>query len=389
MKARDKTLIVLAALGTVLGAALFYRHHPPGRPRASPASAAEVVGGELGATIDGYLATLVDRGFSGTVLLSRNGEVVLHKAYGLADAERRTPLTTETVFDIGSLTKQFTAAAIMKLEMAGKLNTNDSITRHLPDVPADKAAITLHQLLTHTAGLPMNSGGDYAVSRRDETVRRILDAPLQTPPGEAFSYSNPGYSLLAAIVERVSGDRYEAFLRTQLFEPAGMHATGYRLAKWDSTRLARGYMDDRDQGTPLDHQWADAGPYWNLFGNGGMLSTTSDLYRWAQALKGERILTSAGKEKLFTPALKNYAYGWRVAETAHGKHISHGGDSENGFSANCNIYPDKDAVVIVLTNRIPLGDFLFQRRVVNRITPALFGAPLQADPPVKPMEPTR
>jgi CubicO group peptidase (beta-lactamase class C family) len=258
------------------------------------------------------------------------------------------------------------------------------MTRYLPDVPADKFEITLYHLLTHTAGLGMYSGGDYDVSLRDETISRILAAPLQSKPGEAFSYSNPGYSLLAAIIERVSGEGYETFLRANLFEPSGMRMTGYRLPKWEGSQLARGYMDARDQGTPLDHQWADSGPYWNLFGNGGMLSTAGDLHKWAQALKGEEILSAAAKRKLFTPALKNYAYGWRVAETAHGKHISHGGDSENGFSANFNIYPERDAVVIVLTNRIPFGDFLFQRRIVNRITPALFGAPLQVEPPVRP-----
>jgi CubicO group peptidase (beta-lactamase class C family) len=143
-------------------------------------------------------------------------------------------------------------------------------------------------------------------------------------------------------------------------------------------------MDAKDQGTPLDHRWDETGPYWNLFGNGGMLSTAGDLYKWAQALKGERVLSAAAKEKLWTPALNNYAYGWRIAESEHGRHISHGGDSENGFSANFNIYPDKDAVVIVLTNRVPHGDFIFQRRIVKRITPALFGAPLQREPLVRP-----
>ena len=342
------------------------------------------ISGEPAVAIDEYLSTLTDVGFSGTVLLARRGEVVLHKGYGHADVARRRPVTTETVFDIGSLTKQFTAAAIMKLEMAGKLSTGDALARHLPDVPPDKSGITLHHLLTHTAGLPAYSGHDYDVSPRDETIRRILAARLQSAPGEAFSYSNPGYSLLAAIIERVSGEAYESFLQKNLFKPAGMLATGYRLANRDASHLARGYMDASDQGTPLDHRWAEAGPYWNLFGNGGMLSTASDLWMWAQALLGDRILSASAKEKLFTPALKNYAYGWRVTQTDHGRHLSHGGDSENGFSANFNIYPDETAVVIVLTNRIPRGDFMFQRRVVNRITPALFGAPLQTDPPLQP-----
>ena len=343
-----------------------------------------VVAEDEGRAIDRYLATLTDSGFSGTVLLAKEGRVVLHKGYGLRDAAGGKPVTTETLFDIGSLTKQFTSAAIMKLEMAGELKTSDAISKYLTGVPADKSGVTLHHLLTHTAGLPMASGGDYDMSPRDETVARILAAPLQSEPGTTFSYSNPGYSLLAAIIEHVSGEPYEQYLRKNLFAPAGMDATGYRLAKWNSAEIARGYMDAADQGTPLDHRWAETGPYWNLFGNGGMLSTAGDLYKWSQALQGDRILSPEAKEKLFTPALKNYAYGWRVTESEFGKHLHHGGDSGNGFSVNLNIYPDKEATVIVLTNRVPKEDFLFQRRVVKRITPALFGARLELQPLVRP-----
>ena len=383
MKATHKTLALFCTASLVLGLAVS-RDAAARAQQSAPTAASDgaVISGDQAAVIDQYLSSLIEFGFSGSVLLADKG--VLHKGYGVADVARQKPVTTETVFDIGSLTKQFTAAAIMKLEMAGKLSTSDPMNKYLPDVPVDKAQITLHHLLTHTAGLGMYSGGDYDVSLRDETVSRILATPLQTKPGEAFSYSNPGYSLLAAIIERVSGEAYETFLRSKLFEPAGMHMTGYRLPRWEGAQLARGYMDTRERGTPLDHRWAESGPYWNLFGNGGMLSTTGDLHKWAQALKGDEILSTAAKEKLFTPALKNYAYGWRVAESSHGRHISHGGDSDNGFSANFNMYPERDAVVIVLTNRIPLGDFLFQRRIVKRITPALFGERLETDPPVRP-----
>ena len=261
-----------------------------------------VISGEHATAIDRYLSTLTDSGFSGTVLLARDGQVVLHKGYGSADDTQRNPVTTGTVFDIGSITKQFTAAAIMKLEMAGKLNTSDLLSQHQPDVPPDNSAITLHHLLTHTAGLVMYSGGDYDVSLRDETVTRILGTPLESKPGEKFSYSNPGYSLLAAIIERVSNEPYEAFLRKNLFDPAGMRSTGYRLATWDVSQVARGYMDEKNGRTPPDYQWGESGPYWNLFGNGGMLSTTADLYKWAQALKGEQLLSADAKRKLFAPS---------------------------------------------------------------------------------------
>jgi CubicO group peptidase (beta-lactamase class C family) len=335
--------------------------------------------GESGATLDDYLSTASVYGFSGVVLIARGGKIVLHRGYNFADRENLKPNNREMIFDIVSLTKQFTAAAIMKLEMQGKLNTNDLLSKYLPDVPADKSAITLHQVLTMTAGLT-NAGGDYEVAMRDETVRRILNAPLKSEPGKKYEYSNTSYTLLAAIVERVSGEPYEKFLNRELFKPAGMKMTGYRLPKWKKTKLANGYTEGKNQGTPLDHLWDKSGPYWNLFGAGGMLSTAEDLYKWTRALKDEKILSAAAKQKMFTPNLNNYAYGWRVHDTAFGKRISHGGASEFGFIADFEIYPEKDTVIIMLTNTIPTDDFFFSRRLLTRLTAFVFGEPISDFP---------
>lgn len=339
--------------------------------------------GELKSRLDDYLSTVSALGFSGSIMIVKEGEILLHKGYGFADRENSAPNTKDTVFDIGSITKQFTAAAIMKLEMQGKLNTNDFLGKYLPDVPADKAEITLHQILTHTAGLANYSGDDYEVSLRDETVKRILTTPLESKPGEKYAYSNAGYTLLAVIVERISGEPYEKFLRRHLFEPAKMKMTGYRLAEWKRAQLPRGYNDGKNLGTPLDHKWAESGPYWNLFGNGGMLSTVGDLYKWSQALKGETILSAAAKQKLFTPNLNNYAYGWRVENTPFGKRISHGGASDNGFISNFQIFPEKDTVIVIATNRITMDDFLLSRRIVNRIALFVFGGALPDFPALK------
>jgi CubicO group peptidase (beta-lactamase class C family) len=338
---------------------------------------------ESGARLDDYLSTASVYGFSGVVLIARDGKIVLHRGYNFADRENSKPIANDTIFDIGSLTKQFTAAAIMKLEMQGKLNTDDLLGKHLSGVPADKSAITLHHLLTHTAGFLNYSGGDYEVAARDETVRRILNAPLKSKPGEKYAYSNAGYTLLAAIVERVSGKPYEKFLNRELFKPAGMKMTGYWLPKWKKTKLAVGYAEGKNQGTPLDQPWDKTGPYWNLFGNGGMLSTAEELYKWTRALKGEKILSAAAKQKMFTPNLNNYAYGWRVHETAFGKRISHGGASDMGFIANFEIYPEKNTVIIMLTNTIPTDDFFFSRRLLTRLTAFVFGEPIPDFPRLK------
>jgi len=286
-------------------------------------SAAEVVKGEKARRVDTYLSRLVPYGFSGAFLIAEDGEIVLNKGYGLAIRSQGTANTSETVFSTGSLTKQFTAAGIMKLEMMGKLNTHDPITKYFEGVPEDKKGITLHHLLTHTAGVVDAVGPDFVEALRDPTVEKILKRPLEFPPGQEFSYSNAGYSLLAAVIEKVSGQDYETFQRKQLFLPAGMDYTGYRLPEWDKRVVAHWYVGERDNGTPLEKLY----PYWNLLGNGGILSTTEDMYRWHLALLGEKVLSLDAKDKMFTPVDNDYGYGWDILESDHGLLIKHDGGS--------------------------------------------------------------
>jgi CubicO group peptidase (beta-lactamase class C family) len=269
-----------------------------------------VVKGDMAQKVDTYLSRIAPFGFSGALLISRDGKIVLNKGYGLALRSQGIPNTAETVFSTGSLTKQFTAAGIMKLEMTGKLNTRDPISKYFEDVPEDKQGITLHHLLTHTAGVVDAVGPDFVEALRDTTVKKILERPLQFPPGQRFSYSNAGYSLLAAVIEKVSGKTYEAFQREQLFLPAGMKNTGYRLPDWKGRVIAHWYVGDRDNGTPLEKPY----PYWNLLGNGGILSTTGDMYRWHLALLGDKVLSESVKKKMFTPVENDYGYGWDILE---------------------------------------------------------------------------
>ena len=305
---------------------------------------------DLASKMESYLEAAAAFGFSGSVLMAVDGKVLVNKGYGMADRSRNIPIRVNDAFDIGSVTKQFTAAAIMKLEMQGKLKTEDLISKYFDNVPADKAEITLHQTLTHTAGFINYSGGDYDVSERDETIKRILAAPLTHKPGTQYAYSNSGYSILAAIVEKVSGQGYETFLSEQLFKPAGMTSTGYVLPKFDKAKLPHAYDAGKDLGTALDYKWSPTGPYWNLFGNGGIFSTTGDMYKWYQALQGEKVLSAAVKKKMFAPFLSNYAYGWSVQDTPQGRLITHNGASDNGFNAVIGFFPDKGTVGIVLSN---------------------------------------
>ena len=312
-----------------------------------------VVSGDPGERLDAWLQA---SGFKGGVLVARKGEVVLRKGYALADRENGIPYGPDTVFTVGSITKQFTAAAILKLEEQGKLTVEDPIAKHLPGVPEDKRAITIHHLLTHTSGLESDFAGDYEAVERDAYVKRVLASKLKTKPGEAYEYANSGYSLLGAIVEIASGQPYETYLRENLFLPAGMKETGYRLPSWDPKRLAVGYRDGERWGKSTEKPWAKDGPYWALRANGGILSTVDDLYRWDRALRGEAVLSAKSKEKLVARHVREgaqdswYGYGWALMDApGGGRLVAHNGG--NGiFYADFLRFVDEDLVVILSTN---------------------------------------
>lgn len=307
----------------------------------------EIVDGDHGAGFDKYLTSITPFGFSGAFLVAKSGEVILNKGYGMAIREKNIRNTALTVFSIGSLTKQFTAAAILKMEMQHKLNTNNHISKYIANVPVDKDSMSIHHLLTHTAGVINYTGEDYEVADRDETIKKILDSSLLFSPGKRFEYSNAGYSLLAAVIELVSGQPYEEYLNENLFKPAGMTFTGYRIPNWDERVVANWYVGETNNETPLEKPY----PYWNLLGNGGILSTTEDMYKWYLALKNDFILSADAKNKLFTPFLRNYAYGWNVSKTEHGTLIQHDGGSDLGNSADFKWFVDSDMVIVLFCNQ--------------------------------------
>jgi CubicO group peptidase (beta-lactamase class C family) len=343
-----------------------------------------IVLGRIGKKIDKYLSRITPFGFSGAILAVKEGNIVLNKGYGLAVRAKNIPNTRDTVFSTGSITKQFTAAGIMKLEMMGRLNTSDPITKFFKKVPPDKGSISLHHLLTHTAGVADMVGGDYEKAGRDETVRKILARPLQFKPGEEFSYSNGGYSILAAVVEIVSGESYEDFLFKNLFEPAGMLFTGYRRPDWSAKTVAHWYVGKKDNGTPLEKPY----PYWNLLGNGGILSTTEDMYRWHLALMDNRVLSPEAKAKMYTPVLNEYGYGWDIIDSPRGRLIQHDGGSMLGSSAEFRRYIDADIVTMLFCNQSFEGRALFDA-VRDRIETLAFDGDVALPPAVLPVEERR
>lgn len=316
-----------------------------------------VVKTPTGIKIDDYMTRLESLGFSGALLVAKDGDVILHKAYGYRDPAAKTPFTIDTLAPVGSITKQFTAAAILALEEEGKLHTTDLITKYFHDVPADKQGITLHELLTHSAGFPDAIGDDYEPIGRDDFIKRAMSTKLQFAPGTSYEYTNVGYSLLGAIIEIVTGGSYERYLHDRLFVRAGMEQTGYVIPKWDRTKLAHGVRNGEDQGTFLDRPWAPDGPYWHLRANGGILSTPADMYRWSLALDGDKVLSAASRKKLFTPWVRegqmpsSYAYGWAVFPMPNGHTlIAHNG-GDGTFAADFRRYVD-DGVVLYITSNV-------------------------------------
>ena len=308
--------------------------------------------------IDAFLSGLENQNFNGAVLVS-NGSEVFRKGYGFADKENGIKAKSDTVFDIGSITKQFTGAAILKLEMMGKLSVEDRIGKHFRNVPQDKKEITIHHLLTHSAGFPGGIGNDYEVVGREEYVKRAFATKLNYPVGSRYDYSNVGFSLLAAIIEKTSGMTYEEFLTKHLFKPSGMMETGYLMPKWEKSRVAVGYRGERRWGKPNEKPWGENSPSWHLVGNGGILSTVDDMHKWHLALLGTKVLSEEAKAKYFKRHIKEgegarsyYGYGWAIFPTSRKTWlIAHNGG--NGiFFADFWRFTDEKVTIIMLTNSV-------------------------------------
>ncbi len=323
--------------------------------------------------VEDYLGKLDKIGYSGSVLVALNGKPVISRGYGYSDIERRLKNSPDTISTIGSITKQFTAAAILKLEMQGKLSTDDKITKYFQNVPPDKADITIHQLLRHSSGLIGGVGGDYEKITEAAFVEKVLSSTLRFPVGTRFSYSNVGYSLLAIIIEKVSGQSYEQYLYANLWKPAGMETTGYTRPNFDKNLIAVGYRRDERWGKTTEKEWEKEAPYLHLKGNGGILSTTGELLKWDQALLTDKILSSKAKEKYYHPELREdetgnsiYAYGWDVMKTSRNtRRVWHNG-SNNVFYADFYRFIDENVTIILMTNKWQ-NSFIDTGRVISNI----------------------
>jgi CubicO group peptidase (beta-lactamase class C family) len=312
--------------------------------------------------LESYITECDKNGLSASILVAKDGEILYSGGVGLRNKIEKFPVTEETIFTTGSLTKQFTATAILKLQEEDKLSVKDPIYKFFEDVPKDKQNITIHQLLTHTSGIVGNLGYgvDFVPIPKEKFLNGVYNSPLDFEPGKQFSYSNVGYSILAMIIEKVTQTDYKTYLQENLFQKAGMKHTGYLSPKWDTTQIAHGYKCGEDWGTHLLKWQADSNEIsWHLKGNGGILSNPSDLYKWYIALKENKMISKKSFEQLTFPHVKenesgdsHYAYGWTIMNSDRNtKIIAHNG-SNSVFYADFLQLPEENIVIIYMTNEL-------------------------------------
>jgi CubicO group peptidase (beta-lactamase class C family) len=307
----------------------------------------------LSKKLDEYIKSAVSvYKFNGAVLIARKGEVILQKGYGYKNFALKSLNDTNSVFQIGSLTKSFTAAVILKLQEEGKLSVDDKLSKYFPQViSADK--ITLRELLNHTSGLYnyVNdiAAGDSAIVSRPMSRQKVLDMfarkKLQFKPGKKYSYCNSDYYLLGMIIEKITGMRYDQAIRKWIFEPLGMKHSGFDYINLKDPAKASGYVIISATKYTPNVQWDST----VSCAAGAIYSTTGDLFKWNRAIATQRILSRGSWEQAFTPGLGNYGYGWWIRSMFNRKCINHGGRLL-GFMSSFTYYPDDDITIILLIN---------------------------------------
>jgi CubicO group peptidase (beta-lactamase class C family) len=310
-------------------------------------------------TLDAMLTGLYAKDAPGAAVIAvRDGRTVLRKAYGMADLELGVPLQSDMVFRIGSMTKQFTAVAVLMLVEEGKVAVSDPITKFLPDYPTGGRTITVEHLLTHTSGIRSYTDmPDFIPNlRKDYTLPELIDhfknEPMEFEPGERYQYSNSGYFLLGAIIEKASGMGYEAFLRKRIFDVAGMPDTSLESTSRVTPRRAHGYAKKGDA-------WVNA-EFLSMtqpFSAGGIVSTVDDLAKWDAALYTGKLLRSETLQQAFTRHRTrdgkeiDYGYGWQPGQWEGFTVLQHGGGIPGFVSMGIRV-PERKVYVAVLSNRI-------------------------------------
>lgn len=343
MMKRTAVLILLSAVGTVLFVV---------RPARQES---------LAMRIDDYVRLQLETRHiaSASVAVIHGTQVLLQKGYGQANIERRTAASPETTYQIGSLTKPFTAMAILLLVQDVKLRLDDAVGQYLPKLPLVCRALTVRQLLVHTSGINRDLRADNVDDfSQEEFWRRLNKKPLTSSPGDKWEYSNTGYIVLGMLIESISGQSYGEFLRRRVLAPLGMSQTSYLAPLIEAGRRAVGYEWGNDE---VFHR----SPYFSGgYAAGGLVSSVADLVKWQQALVTETILKRAVIDQMWKPGRlgngnpvqfsfrgesSSYGFGWFLTSYRGRKLITHGG-TVSGFSSILHFYPTDRLTIIVLCN---------------------------------------
>jgi CubicO group peptidase (beta-lactamase class C family) len=362
MDKRSHAVTRLAVLAWMCGLVVSY----------TSAQSAGVSATEIRAKVDEYMnAAMTVNGFSGSILVARDGEPVVSKGYGMANIELAVPNTPQTVFRLGSVTKQFTAMAVMILQERGKLRVSDPVCQYLIDCPATWQPLTIRHLLTHTSGIPNYTNfPDFArtallPTSSAEMIGMLKDKPLEFAPAEKFAYSNSGYYVLGMIIERASGRTYADFLQANIFTPLAMNHTGYDNTSSIIRNRAAGYA--RQAGETVNAAYMDMTI---PFAAGALYSTTEDLLRWDRALYTTTLVSQKSLDETFTPDKDGYGYGWSIGKRFDRQVIAHGGGIY-GFATEIARFPADRATVIVLSN----VEGAAAGPIANDLAAVVFGAP--------------
>lgn len=320
----------------------------PGAPASSSASDSA-----LAAAFAEQMGRLEAFGFSGVLLVGRGDHLLLASAHGLADREAKRRFSTGTVVSLGSITKLYTAAAILRLVERNELSLADTLGAFVADLPADRSGVTIEQLLTHRSGYGESASGDDDPVTREMLLDEARTLPLREPPGRSVSYSNFGFSLLGIVLEDVTGLPYEGAIFREVLEPARAWETGYLRADWGKGRGAIGYRADGSRwGTIVERFALSDGPGWILRANGGLQTTVFDVFRFVRAfVKGELISTELVEEAMSgRPGAPAQGLGWQVREAPDGTPAV-GHDGSNGFlTAAVRYLPEHDLTLFLAGN---------------------------------------
>jgi CubicO group peptidase (beta-lactamase class C family) len=289
--------------------------------------------------------------FNGSALVAKKGVILLNKGYGYRDATSKTQNAEQTIFQLGSITKQFTSAVILKLQEEKKLSVSDKLSKYFPGYPKGDS-ITIRQLLSHTSGIfNYTNDGEFMKNEmtkpatREKMLALFKDKPLDFSPGTGWNYSNSGYLLLGYIIEDVTKNTYEQAVRKYIFTPLRMTHSGFDFADLNSKQKATGYfkLDEKENAVaPIVDSSVS-------FSAGAIYSTTGDLYLWHEALQKNMILSKEQQERAYTAVKNNYGYGWGIDSIEHKRRVSHAGGIP-GFATYTSRVPQDDVYIVLLSN---------------------------------------